>query len=192
MIKICRAGLHEFQGKHCKDCSKVKASQYYQKHKEEINNNNKHWMLENKEARSTYKKKYRQDNNEKIKEYKRNYQKCKLEVDIRYRLMKNLRGRLSHIIKGKTKYGSAIHDLGCTLEQFKIYIESKFQMGMSWDNYGNKQGNWSIDHIIPLSRVDLEDKEQFLKVNHYSNLQPLWHVDNMRKGNKIVEKELNK
>jgi hypothetical protein len=106
--------------------------------------------------------------------------------------MKNLRGRLSHIIKGKTKSGSSIHDLGCTLEQFKIYIESKFQIGMSWSNYGNKEGNWSIDHIIPLSRVNLEDKEQFLIVNHYSNLQPLWHIDNMRKGNKIVEKELNK
>lgn len=184
MIKICRAKLHQFEGRYCKLCSKKKASEYYYNNKETINKNNKEWMLKNKEKRRDYKKKYRQINKQKIAQYKKVYNKHKMETDIRYKLIHRLRSRLTHIIKGKVKKGSAIKDLGCSLEEFKIYLESKFQPGMSWDNYGNKEDNWSIDHIIPLSSVDIENREEFLKVNHYTNLQPLWHIDNMRKGNK--------
>lgn len=192
MKKLCKAKLHEFEGKHCKLCSKLKASEYYFKNKSVINKNNKQWMLENKDIRALYKKNYRIKNKEKIKEYKKNYSKYKMQNDIRYKLVHRLRSRLTHIIKGKVKTGSAIKDLGCSIAELRIYLESKFEPGMSWDNYGNKDGNWSIDHIIPLSSVDLEDREQFIKVNHYTNLQPLWHIENMKKGNKLPKEELNK
>lgn len=57
---------------------------------------------------------------------------------------------------------------------------------MSWDNYGQQVGKWNIDHIIPLSAFNLSDRNQLLKACHYSNLQPLWAVNNYSKGDKIV------
>lgn len=106
------------------------------------------------------------------------------KTDIQFRLKCNLRGRLYSFVKGKTKIGSAIRDLGCTVEYLKLHLEKQFKLGMSWENYGKKEGQWSIDHILPLSKFDLTDRQQFIKVCHFSNLQPLWHVDNIRKGNK--------
>jgi hypothetical protein len=95
-------------------------------------------------------------------------------------IAKRLRSRLYNAIKHTTKSGSAIVDLGCSIEQFKGYLMSKFQEGMSWDNYGK----WHIDHIKPLSKFDLTDRQQFLEACHYTNLQPLWAVQNLKKGSK--------
>lgn len=119
--------------------------------------------------------------------------KKRRKTDLVFKLKCNLRGRISSIMnryikKRKTpaKAGSAVTDLGCSIPQFIIHIESLFRPGMNWDNYGNKSGQWSIDHKIPLSCVDLTDRNLFLMVCHYTNLQPLWHLDNLKKGNKIV------
>jgi hypothetical protein len=100
-----------------------------------------------------------------------------------YRIACNLRKRLWDVLKGNIKCGSAIEDLGCTPDELKAYLESLFEPGMSWDNYGSKEGQWSIDHVYPLSKVDLTDRDQFLKVNHYTNLKPMWHIDNLKKSN---------
>ena len=72
-------------------------------------------------------------------------------------------------------------DLGCSVGEFKLYLEVQFQPGMVWENYGVE---WHIDHITPLSWFDLSDKEQFSKACHYSNLQPLWKDENFSKGNR--------
>lgn len=114
--------------------------------------------------------------------------KDRLATDPIRKLKFNLRSRVSKALKGRYKSGSAVRDLGCTGEELKLYLESQFVSGMTWDNYGTKPGFWSIDHIIPLSIVDLTDREEFLKVNHYTNLRPLWHIDNIKKGNRL-EKE---
>lgn len=92
----------------------------------------------------------------------------------------SLRRRLNNALKNKQKSGSAIKDLGCTIVEFMIHIESKFQLGMSWDNYGK----WHIDHIKPLSKFDLTKRAELLEACHYSNLQPLWAKDNLSKGSK--------
>jgi hypothetical protein len=98
-----------------------------------------------------------------------------------------LRARISSIIKAKSKDvkvskgGSAVKDLGCSLEELMSHLESKFTKGMNWDNYGE----WHIDHIMPLSIYDLTNELEFKKAVHYSNLQPLWAIDNLRKSNKI-------
>lgn len=93
-------------------------------------------------------------------------------------LANNLRSRLRLAIKNQQKAGSAVADLGCSISELKQHLESQFQTGMNWQNYGQ----WHIDHIQPLASFNLEDREQFLAANHYTNLQPLWAEDNLRKG----------
>jgi Uri superfamily endonuclease len=68
--------------------------------------------------------------------------------------------------------------VGCSLSQLIRHLESKFLPGMAWDN----RHQWHVDHIKPLCAFDLTDPEQQALAFHYSNLQPLWAVDNMRKG----------
>jgi hypothetical protein len=96
-------------------------------------------------------------------------------------MTKNLRKRLNFAIKNNQKSGSAVKDLGCTVQELKIYLESKFTEGMSWDNYGK----WHIDHIIPLNSFDLSDLEQLKKACHYTNLQPLWAEANLAKSDTV-------
>lgn len=93
----------------------------------------------------------------------------------------NLRRRLHAALKGDYKQGSAIEALGCSIEELRDKLEAQFEEGMSWDNYGK----WHIDHVRPLANFDLLDPEQLRKVCHFSNLQPLWAEDNLRKGAKV-------
>jgi hypothetical protein len=93
-------------------------------------------------------------------------------------LSRALRKRLWAAIKHQTKVGSAVRDLGCSIAEFKCYIAKQFVFGMSWDNWGT----WHLDHKRSLASVDLTDRAQFLSVCHYTNYQPLWALDNIRKG----------
>ena len=111
------------------------------------------------------------------------------EKDPQYIIKRSLRGRIHDALRGKQKIGSAIKDTGCTVTELKTYLEFKFQDGMSWENYGIN--GWHIDHIIPLSSFDLTNREEFLKAVHYTNLQPLWALDNLIKGDKILDNEKN-
>ena len=70
---------------------------------------------------------------------------------------------------------------GITYEEFKAYIESKFENGMTWKNHGE----WHLDHIIPVSQANSE--EELIKLNHYSNFQPLWAYDNLSKGKSLLK-----
>jgi hypothetical protein len=102
-------------------------------------------------------------------------------LKIHNKLKRLLRTRVSDALLGKKdKGGSAVRDLGCSIEELKAYIESKFMPGMTWENRGKK--GWHIDHIIPLSAFNLSNEEQFRAACHYTNLQPLWAIDNIRKG----------
>jgi hypothetical protein len=87
-------------------------------------------------------------------------------------------------IRNDQKAGSAVGDLGCPIQFLKQYLEDRFEPGMSWHNYGIGEGKWNIDHIVPLSKVDLTDRNQFLKANHYTNLRPMWALQNIREGNR--------
>ena len=88
------------------------------------------------------------------------------------KLRGNLRNRLNRALKNNYKAGSAVSDLGCSIPELKKYLESKFQPNMTWSNH-SKIG-WHIDHIKPLSKFNLSNREELLKAVHYSNLQPLW------------------
>lgn len=94
------------------------------------------------------------------------------------KIKNNLRKRIKEILGYKDI--SISKSLGCTPKEFRAYIESLFTPGMTWENYGK----WHIDHKKPLSKFDLIKKEEREKANHYTNLQPLWAIDNIKKGNK--------
>ena len=166
----------------------------YDKKRRELNKDKfkekdrKYWEL-NKEK----KKEYRRKNKEKIalreKEYKKlnrhrsnERQKYRILTDPKFKLKCILRMRFYNAIKRNSKSGSAVKDLGCSIEFLKSYLESKFTTGMSWNNHGQ----WHIDHIIPLDSFNLSIREELLKACHYTNLQPLWAYDNIRKSNKLL------
>jgi len=108
------------------------------------------------------------------------YEKKRMETDLNFKLRKRLKCRLKAALNGNYKSGSAINNLGCSIDDFKLYIELKFNIGMSWENYGK----WHIDHIRPCSSFDLTKEDEQRKCFHYTNLQPLWAKDNLVKGNR--------
>jgi len=136
----------------------------------------KEWMIANPHKQKEYNS----------RSYTRNkiaqiaYKKHRYQNDPIFRIRHVLRNRLYCAIKRGTKVGSAVKDLGCSIEQLKSHLESKFQVGMTWENYGE----WHIDHIVPLDGFDLSNENQVKIACHYTNLQPLWAKDNLKKGSK--------
>ena len=105
--------------------------------------------------------------------------------DVQFKIALNLRRRLYMAVKGLHKSGLAVRELGCSIPEFKAYMEALFHEGMTWDNWS--KGGWHIDHKKPLSRFDLTDPEQVREACHYTNLQPMWSIDNCSKGGSYVE-----
>jgi len=107
------------------------------------------------------------------------------------KILNTCRGRVCKLLKTQNarKHFKTIELIGCSVDFLKDYLESQFKDGMSWDNYGNPNGDhtncWHIDHIIPCSSFVLTDPEQQKKCFHYTNLQPLWAKDNIRKHAKL-------
>ena len=164
-----------------KEAIKDRQKNYYLKNKDTLNVKSniykKTWRKKNKDKIKLQDKLYHQKNKQRIYEYRKN----KIKIDIKTKLARRLRDRLRCAIKNNQKTGSAVKDLGCTISELKIYLESKFQLGMTWGNYGK----WHIDHFLPLSKFDLTNREELLKAVNYTNLQPLWATDNLSKSNKI-------
>lgn len=121
----------------------------------------------------------------KLRKYDAKWRKNKrTKLDSREKFIEALRSLIRMTIKGKnfTKRSKTFQILGIDKEGFFNHIESKFQKGMTWDNHGIH--GWHIDHIIPVScATTIEECE---KLNHYTNLQPLWAKDNRIKSNKIL------
>jgi len=102
--------------------------------------------------------------------------------DLSFRLSCNLRSRVRKALKGINKSKHTLELLGCSLEKFKVHLESKFSPGMSWSNYGYY--GWHVDHVIPCTQFDLSKTEEQAKCFHYTNMQPLWMKDNISKHNR--------
>lgn len=160
----------------CKECSK----EYSLSNKERINQ----YSLDNKERNNIYAKQYRLNNKEKIYSYMVLYAKRKRKEDYIYRLNKNTRALIYKSFKRGDndfkKNDNTENILGCSIEEFKLHLEKQFTDGMTIGNHGD----WHLDHIIPISSAKTE--EEVIKLNHYTNFQPLWAIDNIKKGNKII------
>lgn len=129
-------------------------------------------------------KEYRLKHPEKIKEIQKRSIAKRYSTDVTFRMISNIRRRIRQSIKSDSISKATLELLGCTPDECRAYIESLFLPGMSWENYGHK--TWHIDHKIPCAAFDLSDPEQQKKCFHYTNLQPLWAEDNLKKGAKIL------
>lgn len=135
----------------------------------------KNWQKLHKEELKIKQRKYYEEHREKIN-------KALVEkrlTDVEFKLKYYLRTRLRCAIKGNYKSGSAVKDLGCPIEFLKDYIAAQFYDDMTWDNWGPV---WELDHIKELHTFDLTDREQFLKANNYTNLQPLTILEHDKKS----------
>lgn len=104
--------------------------------------------------------------------------------DQHFRILTNLRSRISLAIRegGAKRSARTAQLVGCDIPLLMAWLAAKFQPGMNWNNYGK----WHIDHIKPCASFDLTDPKQQQACFHYSNLQPLWAADNIRKKAKIT------
>lgn len=149
----------------CKTCVKIWTKKYYSNNIDII-----------KEKTKIYKK----ENKQKVNEYVRNRQKERLSNDSYFKLKRCLRNRLYYALKNTQwkKNSKFTKYIGCDRDILIKHLESQFQLGMTWNNHGE----WHIDHKIALSTAQSE--QELYQLCHYSNLQPLWATDNIRKGNK--------
>jgi hypothetical protein len=185
------------------DAVKEKTKKYREDNPEVIRQRKKDWHEKNAEdINAKAKERYREDPDKfkKAVSERRNrdldkaHEKEKIRYDKRkddpeFRIPRLLRTRLNHALDGKIKVASAVLDLGCSISEFKVYLERKFYVNpktnqmMTWDDRGRY--GWHLDHIVPLSYFDLKDREQAKIACHYTNIQPLWAEDNLKKGNKV-------
>lgn len=164
------------------DCSEKK-KKYYQDNKEYIKNKSKQNYHKNPKAHMDRSRRYKNENIEYIRKLERERHKERCAEDPSFKLLVRLRSRQNRSIAYGHKSKTTLALLGCTVEQCWIHLESQFTEGMTRENYGE----WHIDHIRPLVSFNLSDLEQQKIAFHYSNLQPLWAIDNIKKGGKFFE-----
>lgn len=163
-----------------KEKEKAYNKEYYQKNKEKIKARVKIYAEENQEKiKEDYKK-----NKEEKREYQRNYQQMKRNTDPQWKMMKNMRVRISSAVRGSRKSADTVELLGCSVEDLRDHLESQFTEGMSWDNYGYY--GWHVDHIKPCASFDLSLESEQRKCFNCTNLQPLWAADNLSKSDKFI------
>lgn len=147
----------------------------------------KQWCKKNPHKTKAYLAKYRSTHREEIKVrrakwWQDNYPRMK--TDLQWYVLQTLRGRLKSLVRHRSERGMALKLLGCSLTDFLIYLESKFEPGMSWQNCG--VNGWEIDHVMPCAIFDLTKEEHQKRCFHFSNMQPLWATENRSKGAKVL------
>ena len=158
-------GLHRY----CKVCMSKRGKVEYNTDKEKHLKRTRRWREENKEYHKSLMKNHYHSN----KDYYREWNQNKMDTDPLFRLRHAINALINHHLKeGKSQ--SSIEYLGCTIQEYKVYLEPSFTPEMNWDNYGSY---WEIDHIYPLAKGG-----SF----HYTNTQPLTITDNRVKSDKLI------
>lgn len=198
--KSGKFGLHN----HCRDCQKITRRAWYLKNIDAQRSASSEYSKTDK-AKQQRKRRY-DKHKDRILEENRIRRRTpharklanaarqrKLENDHSFRMAQNLRCRIRIALKRRGLLGIKREHLkevlGCTLDELKVHIEKQFKDGMTWDNYGVK--GWHIDHIIPCKHFDLTKEEERRKCFHYTNLQPLWWIDNISKHCRIPDEQSN-
>jgi hypothetical protein len=188
----------------CKKCNSERGKKYVKenpkkvleqqkkwrdKNPEWVYNRHKKWREENSELFNEIRRNWLNKNPEKRKEYRENYKlrkherrKERRDNDPVFNLTNRMRCRIWKYLNilEITKRNKTFDIVGCSPVFLKEHLEKQFTDGMSWNN----RSEWHIDHIIPLSSAKTED--ELYRLCHYTNLQPLWAEDNVKKSNKIL------
>lgn len=180
MLKLSRKEYIANYRKTHKEEIRNQLKEYRKIHKEELKEKSRLYYLKTRKQRKLYDLKHKN----RISKRHSEYTTRRLRTDINFRVLHSLRLRLWNALKSNIKSISTLKLLGCSVIQLKEHIESMFQTGMSWDNYG-KYG-WHIDHKIPCSKFDLSKISEQRKCFNFTNLQPLWAKDNLEKHDKIT------
>lgn len=160
--------------------------------KEKIKQTNKINHLKNKERDNNLSKIYHKTHKKEISETRKIRENKRLKTDNCFRLIRLLRRRVLLALHDNWKFGSTIELLGCSIIEFKKYLEKQFTEGMNWGNQG--KGGWDIDHIIPCNWFKQHDMLTNLadqkRCFHYTNCRPMWHKDNLKKSDNVVDMKL--
>lgn len=189
--RVRKNSIYEENGKlvrNCSNCNEIKEVSLFRKSKRissgiigvcnicanksnlEYNNKNR------KKRRSVVNKSYRKRRKQILQN-----QKERLKTDIHYKMMLNFRNRMRLAIRDGVKCQHTMELIGMTLSEYKIYLESLFESGMSWNNYSKKSDGWVVDHILPCELFDLSMPKHQKYCFNYKNTRPLWNIDNVIK-----------
>ena len=177
------------------DLIKSRRKIYYDNNSEDLNKKVREWYEKNSERALQQKRNHYQENRKLILERSKlwaknnrdkvnEYIKTKKEKNPLFRVELNIRSRVKQYLKQKniTQRNKTYDIIGIDINDLKKHIEKQFTKGMNWENYG--MYGWHIDHIIPLCSAN--DDNELLKLFHYTNLQPLWAEDNLKKNGRIL------
>ncbi len=157
----------------------------------------RNWRVKNKEKQAQVKKQWAEKNRVKLRAAHKRWRDKNLVVERarvrnwaksrgtrKYsstaRLARTCRKRVWDALRGVVKSARTFDLIGCSAEELKKHMEARFLPGMTWENYGQ----WHVDHVKACANFDLTKPEEQRTCFHYSNLQPLWALDNLRKGAK--------
>lgn len=157
--------------------AKKRRAANYQKNREKELAGMKKWAENNKDVKNAINRRWKANNQGYMNKYFRERRKH----DPIFKASAYLRNRIGKFLKSRdlNKCSNLKDYLGCSGEYLVAHLECQFKPGMTWEN----QGDWHIDHIVPLSSASTV--EEVYKLSHYSNLQPLWATENIAKGAKI-------
>ena len=169
----------------CRSCCSV----YYNTNKEIILLKKRIYYAKkgkDKDKSRDYSKNYYYKNKSKVIKKNNQYHKKMYLNGSLYKIKKDIRKVVRRCLsdKGYTKRSRTNEILGCSFEDFKLHLERQFTKGMNWDN----RDKWHIDHIIPMATAKTE--EDVIRLNHYTNLRPLWAEENLSKSDKIITHQL--
>lgn len=184
----------------CKECMNKHSHAHYLKNRAKYIEKSRNRYQETKKERKEYcveyrknnkdkikeaKKKYVNKNREKIRSYIKKYNTKRRKEDTLFKMTNNIRCLVTGSFRrqnsnGFTKCKKTEEILGCSIEKFVSYIVEQFEPGMTLENHGE----WHLDHIIPLATAETND--DIIRLNHYTNFQPLWAKDNLIKGARIL------
>src|SRR6266436_3811326 len=208
--KPCRKyghiGFRRTDAYSCYECDKARNRKWHSDNPEERKKKQKKFKDTNQDYWNEYNKKNPEVGARATKRYRQKYPEKHVAENARYakrhpeklrayyrqrrknnpaaRIRSNLASRLAMAIRNSLgkKSASTMKLVGCTITELIIYLEKKFLPGMNWENYGLGPDKWHVDHIISCASFDLTDLDQQRKCFYYTNLQPLWQPDNLRKG----------
>ncbi len=184
----------------CHECHHALSTTYRENNREKHNS----WGSKNPEKRKVSQDRYVEAhpdrrsksqlgwiarNRDRHREYQRGLRKRLRQTDADWRLRANLRGRLRKALvrASAAKSGKTMDLIGCTVAELKKHLRRQFTEGMTWRNYGHGPDKWNVDHRVPCAAFDLTDPEQQRQCFHFTNLQPMWHPENVAKGDRIVD-----